>query len=101
VKILLAVLLAMPLTVSAGIIATSANDGGGRIILGDTRNACPAGSLQAATYGRGRPLLGCWSGLGEGTGTIVVKWDDGDVSYYDVYKFDLTPNGLEWANSQP
>lgn len=78
---------------AAEVIADARTTDGGTIRLADTR--CPQDKrLQSATVtsARGAVLFGCWVIY---DGSIMVAWEDGDKSLYEVGDFKYRDSFLK------
>lgn len=87
---LLVMLLAIPLSTHAAVIAVATGDAGARIELHDTPGPCVDKAL-LAVYIRGEQQVpGCWI---TGAGEVQIAWLDGDATLVSVGVF-REPQGV-------
>ena len=71
----------------AAILATMANNAGGKVAITDTKGSCPEHQFMALTYNQaGETSTGCWFYL---DGLIMVKWEGKTVRTYEAGGFEL------------
>ena len=81
---LLVMLLAIPLSTHAAVIAVANGDAGARIELHDTPGPCVDKAL-LAVYTRGdQQVPGCWI---TGAGEVQIAWLDGDTTLVSIGVF--------------
>lgn len=90
-KLLLAALLTLSLSANAGLVAETVNQGGGSIVLTDTKCTTIKDTFVAYSYlSNGKSLLGCWST--DGASRVFIKWSDGDLTSYPISIFGEPTN---------
>ena len=71
----------------AAILATMANNAGGKVAITDTSGSCPENQFMALTYSQsGDTSTGCWIYL---DGLVMVKWEGKTVRTYEADSFEL------------
>lgn len=86
---LLVMLLAIPLSTHAAVIAVANGDAGARIELHDTPGPCVDKAL-LAVYTRGdQQVPGCWI---TGAGEVQIAWLDGDTTLVAIGVFKRPEN---------
>lgn len=88
-KILMAGLLILSLNVNAaGVIAETANQGGGVIALLDMECKTKKGLFIAYSYLQtGQSMMGCWTT--DNTDRVFIEWSDGDLRSYPISMFTM------------
>jgi hypothetical protein len=81
---LLVMLLAIPLSTHAAVIAVANGDAGARIELHDTPGPCVDKALLALFIRGNQQVPGCWI---TGAGQIQIAWLDGDTTLVSMNIF--------------
>ena len=81
---LLVMLLAIPLSTHAAVIAVATGDAGARIELHDTPGPCVDKALLAVYIRGDQQVPGCWI---TGAGEVQIAWLDGDTTLVSIGVF--------------
>ena len=87
---LLVMLLAIPLSTHAAVIAVANGDAGARIELHDTPGPCVDKALLAVYIRGDQQVPGCWI---TGAGEVQIAWLDGDTTLVSIGVF-REPQGV-------